>query len=120
MTESHETCWGYRFEGFELNLLTRELRRGEEPPRHLQPRAFELLAYLVGNRCRVVSKEEVLKEVWGGASVCSHAVPQCVSVLRKALGDTTRSPRLLSTRSGVGYRFVSHAEPLLANPAEIR
>jgi DNA-binding winged helix-turn-helix (wHTH) protein len=69
---------------------------------------FELLAYLVRHRDRVVAKEEVARTIWGGSVVCAHAIPQCVFALRKALGDA----RLIATYSRVGYRFVSPTEPL--------
>jgi DNA-binding winged helix-turn-helix (wHTH) protein len=70
---------------------------------------FELLAYLVCNRDRVVAKEEVARKIWAGSVVCAHAIPQCVCALRKALGDS----RLIATHSRVGYRFVCPAEPLV-------
>src|SRR5215213_673621 len=95
-------CRGYRFAGLEIDLLTREVwRAGEMEAHRLQPRMFDLLVYLVRNRRRVVSKEEVARELWGGSAVCAHAIPQCMSALKKALGVGG----LFMTHSRVGYRF---------------
>jgi DNA-binding winged helix-turn-helix (wHTH) protein len=109
MDQHSVRVWGYRFVGITLDLYRREVRRADGRECRLQPRMFELLAFLVCNRDRVVSKEEVAQKVWAGSVVCAHAIPQCVCELRKALGDA----RLIATYSRVGYRFVAPAEPLV-------
>lgn len=73
----------------------------------LTARAFDLLAYLAANQGRLVSKRELLAEVWrqpyGGAD---KTVDVHVSWLRKALGETAAEPRYLHTKRGVGVRLV--------------
>jgi adenylate cyclase len=87
-----------------------ELRRACSRLR-LEPRMFDLLRYLLDHRDRVVKKEELFEVVWDGTAVCDGALTQCVSVLRKALGDTGRTQRMLRTYPRVGYRFVGRVEP---------
>src|SRR5262245_6136202 len=98
-------AFGYRFESFELLAATREVfdRRRDERL-SLQPKMFEVLLYLIEHRSRVVLKEELVREIWEGLVVSEGAVPQCVSMLRKALGDTGRSQQILKTYYGRGYR----------------
>jgi DNA-binding response OmpR family regulator len=73
----------------------------------LTAREFELLAYLVAQQGRMVSKRELLAEVWhqpyGGAD---KTVDVHLSWLRKKLGETAAEPRYIHTRRGVGVRLV--------------
>lgn len=73
----------------------------------LTAREFELLAYLVAQQGRMVSKRELLAEVWhqpyGGAD---KTVDVHLSWLRKKLGETAAAPRYIHTRRGVGVRLV--------------
>jgi DNA-binding winged helix-turn-helix (wHTH) protein len=107
-TESRSPT-SYRFNGFELSIGSRELFH-EGAPCRLEPRTYDLLLHLLEARDRVVTKEELLEVVWRGTSVCEGAVSQCVSVLRKALGDTGRQQRVLRTFPRIGYRFVCPIE----------
>lgn len=76
-------------------------------PLDLTARAFDLLAYLAANEGRLISKREILAEVWrqpyGGAD---KTVDVHVSWLRKALGESAAEPVYLHTRRGVGVRLV--------------
>jgi two-component system, OmpR family, KDP operon response regulator KdpE len=76
-------------------------------PIELTARSFDLLAYLAGRPGRVVTKRELLAEVWrqpyGGAD---KTVDVHVSWLRKALGETAADPVYLQTKRGVGIRLV--------------
>ena len=113
MDEGQIPGHGYRFDAFELRAATREVfDRRRAAPLSLQPKMFELLLYLIEHRARVVMKRELVGAVWGGVVVSSGAIPQCVSMLRKALGDTGRSQRILKTHYGHGYRFVCSAVPI--------
>lgn len=60
-------------------------RDGEEL--RLRPKCFEVLSYLVANAGRLVSREELLRSLWGSAVVTDDSVTQCVVTLRKAMGD---------------------------------
>lgn len=93
----------YRFAGFELDEERRELcLRGREII--LQPRAFDLLVYLIHNRERLVSKEELLDTLWPGVIVVDSALQRVVSLARSALqqGGVEKAIRTYSRR---GYRF---------------
>ena len=81
-----------------------------ETPVPLRPQACELLAYLLRHRDRVVPKEELLAQVWPGQYVGDGALHACVLTVRTALHDTGRTPALLHTVRGRGYRFVAPVE----------
>jgi DNA-binding winged helix-turn-helix (wHTH) protein/Flp pilus assembly protein TadD len=73
----------------------------------LAPKAFDVLVHLVRNAGRLVTKQELLDEVWAGAFVEEGTLSVHVSGLRKALADTAHSPRYIETVSRSGYRFIS-------------
>jgi len=98
----------YRFDSFELDLATVELRDGGQV-RKLEPQVFALLALLVENRERLVSKEEIVDKVWDGRVVSDAAVASRVKSARQALGDDGKAQRFVRTIHGQGYRFVAHA-----------
>ncbi len=94
------TC---RFGRFELDQSTRELRLdGTEIP--LQPRVFDLLALLYRNRERVMSKEELMDELWPGVIVGEGSLQRAVSLARSTLkqGDMADAIRNFTRK---GYRF---------------
>lgn len=91
----------YRFDGFELDPIRRVLSRADKPVL-LAPKAFDVLAYLVLNPGRVVTKDELLKAVWPESFMEEGNLAQYISSLRKALGDKAR---LIATISGRGYQF---------------
>jgi DNA-binding winged helix-turn-helix (wHTH) protein len=74
----------------------------------LEPRVFDVLAYLVHHRDRVVPKEELLDEVWGDRFVSESALSSCIRHVRRALGDDGTAQRFVRTAHGRGYRFVAH------------
>src|SRR5580700_1090630 len=98
----------YRFGPFELDMAKVELRSGDKIC-CLEPQVFGLLALLVENRERLVSKEEVIDKVWDGRVVSDAAVASRVKSARRALGDTGKSQRFIRTIHGRGYRFVADA-----------
>src|ERR1700719_5304445 len=98
----------YQFDPFELDLAAVELRDGDKIC-HLEPQVFALLALLVENRERLVSKEEIIDKVWDGRVVSDAAVASRVKSARQALGDTGKSQRYIRTIHGQGYRFVADA-----------
>jgi pimeloyl-ACP methyl ester carboxylesterase/DNA-binding winged helix-turn-helix (wHTH) protein len=96
----------FAFEGFELDLATYELRRaGVAVP--VEPQAFDVLVHLVRHRDRVVAKEELMDEIWGGRFVTETAVTSRIKQVRRVLGDDGQSQRLIRTLHGRGYRFVA-------------
>ncbi len=72
----------------------------------LRPKEFDLLAALVRHRGRVVSRAELLREVWGYAAGSeSRTVETHLAALRERLGDDPQSPRYIVTVRGAGYRL---------------
>jgi DNA-binding winged helix-turn-helix (wHTH) protein/predicted ATPase len=96
----------YRFGDCELDDRRLELRRGGVPC-HLEPQVFEVLAYLVRNRDRVVTKNELLDQVWGSRFVTDSALTSRLKSARKAVGDSGRAQRVIGTVHGRGYRFLA-------------
>jgi DNA-binding winged helix-turn-helix (wHTH) protein len=105
----------YRFDEFELSRSRRTLlRNGEAVP--LLPRTFEVLACLVENPGRVLTKQEILKIVWPESFVEENNLSQHISFLRKALANRAS---LIATLPGRGYQFTASVvvEPGAANGA---
>jgi len=96
----------YRFESFELDTARVELRENGEP-RPVERQVFALLALLVENRERLVSKDEILEKVWDGRIVSEAAVASRVKSARQALGDDGKAQRFIRTIHRQGFRFVA-------------
>ena len=96
----------FRFEDWELCPGRRVLARAGRPVA-LEPRVFDLLAWLVRHHDRVVTKEELLDEVWPDEPVSVGVIARAVMKARRALGDDDRDGRLVRTVPRVGYRFVA-------------
>jgi DNA-binding winged helix-turn-helix (wHTH) protein/tetratricopeptide (TPR) repeat protein len=96
----------FEFGEFRIDSLDRTLRRHESPV-VLQRRAFDVLLYLVRNPGRVVTKDELLKNVWPEAFVDENNLSQSISVLRKALDDHPGANTYITTLPGRGYQFVA-------------
>jgi len=95
----------YSFEDFTLDTDRRELRRGPVLVT-MTPQVFDLLAYLVRNRERVVSKDDLIASIWDGRIVSESALTTSVNAARTAVGDTGEEQRLLRTLPRRGLRFV--------------
>ena len=95
----------YFFEDFVLDPDRRELRRGGAVIA-VQPQVFDLLEYLVTNRDRVVSKDDILQAVWGGRIVSESALTTRINAIRTAVGDDGDQQRLIRTLPRKGIRFV--------------
>ena len=92
------------FGEFDLDLDSRQLVRAGRRFT-LQPLQLALLVHLVEHRERLVTRDELLRDVWGGVHVCESAIMQAVSGLRRALGDDPRRQAFVQTVRGQGYRF---------------
>ena len=98
----------YRFGEFELDLARVELRAdGAACP--LEPQVFALLALLVENRERLVSRDEIIEKVWDGRVVSDAAIASRVKSARQALGDDGKAQRFIRTMHRQGFRFVAPA-----------
>jgi eukaryotic-like serine/threonine-protein kinase len=96
----------YRFGQFELDPARRTLSRGDSSVA-LTPKAFDVLLFLVQNPNRLVTKDELLRAVWGNTFVEEGNLTQYISHLRKALGDNSEEARLIVTISRKGYQFTA-------------
>jgi DNA-binding winged helix-turn-helix (wHTH) protein/tetratricopeptide (TPR) repeat protein len=94
-----------RFGEFELSVERVELRCGGELVA-VEPQVFDVLAYLVRHRDRVVPKSELLDQIWGDRFVSESALTSRIKSARRALGDTGRDQAAIRTFHGRGYRFV--------------
>lgn len=93
------------FGDIEVDTRKAQVRRGGEPV-PMSMREYELLKYLVAHRGRVVSRDELLREVWGyEPSVASRTVDTHVGWLRQKLETDAAEPQWIVTVRGVGYRF---------------
>ena len=106
----------YLFEDFVLDPDRRELRRGDAVIA-VQPRVFDLLEYLIANRDRVVSKDDILEAVWGGRIVSESALTTRINAVRTAVGDDGDQQRLIRTIPRKGIRFVGVVQER-AKPAD--
>jgi TolB-like protein len=99
----------FRFADFEIGVAQHELRRkGEVVP--IEPQVFDLLVYLVRNRHRIVSKNELISAVWHGRVVSEAALSSRVSTARRAIGDNGDDQVLIRTHHKRGFRFVGNVE----------
>jgi DNA-binding winged helix-turn-helix (wHTH) protein len=97
-----------RFGRFTLDSETRQLTEGAREI-HLTPKAFDLLAALVSERPKVISKALLQDRLWPGSFVVEANVSNLVSEVRDALGDCARAPRFIRTAHGLGYAFCAQA-----------
>ena len=77
----------FLFGNHTLDSDRRELRRGSEPIA-VEPQVFDLLVYLVENRDRVVSKDDLVASIWGGRIVSDSTLTSRINAARKAVGDS--------------------------------
>ena len=102
---AEKTALRYLFEDFVLDTDQRELRCGAELIA-TAPQTFDLLLYLIRNRERVVSKDDLLSAVWNGRIVSDAALTTRMNTARSAIGDTGERQRLIKTMPRKGFRFV--------------
>jgi len=85
------------------------LRRGSIL-RPLRQKPFQVLVYLIERRGEIVTKHELMENVWKDTTVTDDALVQCVKSIRQALGDDSRNPQLVQTLPKLGYRFIGPVE----------
>jgi len=101
----------FLFADHTLDTDTRELCRGGTPIA-IQPQAFDLLTYLVRNRDRVVSKDDLLTALWGGRIVADSTLATHINAVRRAIGDSGEEQSLIRTFARKGFRFVGMVQLL--------
>lgn len=106
MTTNGSSRPSFYFDRYELRPNERLLSR-DGSYLHLTPRVFDLLEVLVRNAGTVVTKEELLDEVWTGTIVEEGNINRTISTLRRQLGRQENGKDFIETVPKVGYRFVS-------------
>src|SRR5580704_11822827 len=96
----------FQFGGFQIDVLARALRRQDEIIT-LNRRAFDVLLYLVQNPGRLLTRDELLKNVWPDTFVDENSLAQSISALRRALEEKPGDNNYVVTLPGRGYQFVS-------------
>ena len=94
----------YLFEDYSLDTERRELRRGTDLI-SVEPQVFDLLLFLIRNRTRVVSRDDLIAEVWNGRIVSESALYSRITAARQAIGDSGEAQRLIRTVARKGLRF---------------
>jgi TolB-like protein len=95
----------YNFDDYCLDLTRQELRRGSDLVA-VEPQVLDLLNYLIRNRDRVVSKDDLIAHVWKGRLVSDSALTSRIAAARQAVGDSGHDQRLIRTLARKGVRFV--------------
>ena len=110
----------FLFEEYRLDLDRRELSRAGEPIA-VEPLVFDLLVYLIRNREKVASKDELIAAVWNSRIVSDSALASCINAARAVLGDDGERQRLIKTLPRKGVRFVGAVrdEPAGNAPAPV-
>ena len=98
-----------RFGAFVIDGERPELRRGEEL-REMEPQVFSLLVFLIENRDRVVSKDEMIEAVWDGRIVSDATLNARINGARRAVGDNGKEQAVIRTYPRRGFRFVAEVE----------
>ncbi|HMM90635.1 winged helix-turn-helix domain-containing protein [Bradyrhizobium sp.] len=93
------------FEDYSFDTDRRELHRGAESV-SVAPQVFDLLDYLIRNRQRVVSKDDLINAVWDGRVVSDAALTTRLNVVRAVIGDSGQEQRLIKTLPRKGFRFI--------------
>jgi adenylate cyclase len=99
----------YRFAGCEVDAALRQVRRrgvAAEP----QPKALDLLLYLIAHRNRIVDKDELLEKIWPGLVVSESALTQALRKARAMIGDDGERQAVIRTIQRRGFRFVAELE----------
>lgn len=99
----------YRLDTKQLTL------EGAAGPVECRAMTLQLLLFLIERRNRFVSRAELVETLWPGSVGGPSSLNQCISELRRILGDSAREPRYIETRVKLGYRFVA---PLFHKPTE--
>jgi DNA-binding winged helix-turn-helix (wHTH) protein len=108
-----------RFEGFELDLRSGELRRNGGEAVRLPDQPFQILLLLLQHPRQVVLREEIRKKLWPNDTVVEfeHSISAAINRLRQALGESGDSPHYIETLARRGYRWMVPVEWIEPNPA---
>src|SRR5262249_9114102 len=96
----------YVFGAYTLNPQRYEVRRAGQPVR-VRRKVFQVLAYLLAQRARVVLKQELCEQVWPEQFISAATLNDCLGEARGAVGDSGRAQQVIKTVHGLGYRWVA-------------
>ncbi|HKD28489.1 MAG TPA: alpha/beta fold hydrolase [Xanthobacteraceae bacterium] len=96
----------YSFENYSLDVDRRELHRGGEPVA-VEPQVFDVLAYLISHRDRVISNNDLIASVWNGRIVSESTLSSRIAAVRQAVGDNGERQCVIRTIPRKGYRFIA-------------
>jgi DNA-binding winged helix-turn-helix (wHTH) protein len=102
----------FLFSNYVLDTDLRELTRGGEAV-PVEPQVFDLLAYLIESRERVVSKDDLIERIWGGRAVSESTLTSRINAARKAVGDSGKARAMIRTVARKGFRFVGDVQAAL-------
>jgi len=104
----------YEFGDFRVETSSFRLLKAGQPVA-LEPKALELLIFLIENNNQMLGKTDILNAVWGDVFVTENALSREIALLRKALGDDSKQPKYIETVQGRGYRFIAPVKEPAAN-----
>ena len=85
----------------------------EQEVLQLEPMVVELLAYFCRHTNQIISRDQLIEQVWGGRLITDNAVTKVINKLRKNLNDDPRKPRFIATLPKKGYKFIASASELV-------
>lgn len=106
----------YSFGEFTLDTAGLELR-ADGAPVSVEPKVLEILIYLVENRDRVVTRDELIDTIWEGRFISDAAVSSAIYAVRNAVGDSGAAQNMVKTMHGRGFRFVASTVESGTGPA---
>src|ERR1700681_4327183 len=106
----------FLFSDLVLDTDRRELRRGRDRV-SIEPQVFDLLVFLMQNRERVVSKDDLIAAIWDGRIVSESTLTSRINAARKAIGDSGRNQKLIRTIPRRGLRFIGDVHMQAGDPA---
>src|SRR5262245_45648922 len=105
----------YSLSEFNLDAGTFSLVRGTETV-PISRKRFHVLLYLIEQRDRVVTRQELVEHFWDGHEVYEENLTKCISEIRKALDDQKKPHRFIETVPAIGYRYIGPLEERVAIP----
>lgn len=113
MSEPKASLRVIRFEGFELDLRSGELRKDGADPVLLPDQSLQILKVLLEHPGAVVNRREIQQRLWPDDTIVEfeHSISAAMNRLRQALGDAAENPKYIETLARRGYRFIAKVEP---------
>lgn len=108
----------YNFGMFQIDVAKRLLRRDGEPVA-LAPKTFDMLLVLVEHGGQVLDKDRLMELLWPDSEVEEANLPQNISALRKALGESPSERKYIITIPGRGYRFAADVKTVSDEASEV-